>query len=130
MSAAATITADSSCTGMRLDVFVSTHLAPEYSRSQVARMIKAGLVKVNGAPARASGGIHAGDRIEIAPPPEPMPHQSAGNAPAIEVIAEDPEFIVVNKAAGMTVHPAPGHPDATLVDSLLARFPELAQMAE
>ncbi|MGC1343098.1 MAG: RluA family pseudouridine synthase, partial [Candidatus Binataceae bacterium] len=42
----------------------------------------------------------------------------------------DAEIIVVNKPAGMTVHPAPGHPDATLVDALLARFPELAAMAE
>jgi 23S rRNA pseudouridine1911/1915/1917 synthase len=115
---------------MRLDVFVAAHLAPEYSRSQVARMIKAGLVTVNGAPARASSGVRLGDRIEIVPPPTPMTPQSSGGAPAIEVIAEDPEFIVVNKPAGMTVHPAPGHPDATLVDAMLARFPELASMAE
>src|SRR5215472_11152276 len=130
MSTGATITADSSCTGMRLDVFVSTHLAPEYSRSQVARMIKAGLVTVNGLATRASSGVRLGDRIEIAPPAAPLAARSRADAPAIEVLAEDPEFIVVNKAAGMTVHPAPGHPDATLVDALLARFPELALMAE
>ena len=130
MTAPATITADDAHAGMRLDVFVSAHLAPEYSRSQVARMIKAGLVTVNGAAARASSGVRLGDRIQIAPPPEPMEHQSSGDAPAIDVIAEDPEFIVVNKPAGMTVHPAPGHPDSTLVDALLARFPELAKMAE
>jgi 23S rRNA pseudouridine1911/1915/1917 synthase len=130
MIAAASITADSSCTGMRLDVFVSAQLAPEYSRSQVARMIKAGLVTVNGLATRASCGVRLGDRIEIAPPSAPLATQACGAAPAIEVLAEDPEFIVVNKAAGMTVHPAPGHPDATLVDALLARFPELARMAE
>jgi 23S rRNA pseudouridine1911/1915/1917 synthase len=130
MSAGATITADSSCTGMRLDVFVSARLAPEYSRSQVARMIKAGLVTVNGLATRASSGVRLGDRIEIAPPSVPLAPQSCADAPAIEVLAEDPEFIVVNKAAGVTVHPAPGHPDATLVDALLARFPELARMAE
>jgi 23S rRNA pseudouridine1911/1915/1917 synthase len=130
MAAGATFTAEAAHSGMRLDVFVSAHLAPEYSRSQVARMIKAGLVTVNGAIARASGGVHPGDRIEIAPPVVPMMPQSRGDAPAIEVIAEDDEFIVVNKPAGMTVHPAPGHPDSTLVDALLARFPELATMAE
>ena len=54
---------------MRLDVFVSMRLAPEYSRSQVARMIKAGLVTVNGATARASSGVRAGDRIEVAAAP-------------------------------------------------------------
>ncbi|HUY28962.1 MAG TPA: RluA family pseudouridine synthase [Candidatus Binataceae bacterium] len=116
--------------GMRLDVFISARLAPEYSRSQVARMIKAGLVTVNGAPARAASAVRAGDAIAIAPPAAPEPHQSTGAAPAIDVLFADDELIVVNKAAGMTVHPAPGHPDATLVDALLARFPELATMAE
>ena len=130
MEAPAAIVADAVHAGMRLDVFISAHLAPEYSRSQVARMIKAGLVTVNGAAARASSGIHSGDRIEIAPPSVPIPHQSQGDAPDIDVLAEDTEFVVVNKPAGMTVHPAPGHPDATLVDALLARFPELAAMAE
>jgi 23S rRNA pseudouridine1911/1915/1917 synthase len=115
---------------MRLDVFVSAHLAPEYSRSQVARMIKAGLVTVNGARARAASAVRAGDAIAVAPPIVPQPHQSTGDVPPIEVLFADSEIIVVNKAAGMTVHPAPGHPDATLVDSLLARFPELGAMAE
>jgi 23S rRNA pseudouridine1911/1915/1917 synthase len=115
---------------MRLDVFISAHLAPEYSRSQVARMIKASLVTVNGAAARAASAVRAGDVIAVAPPLAPEPHQSTGDAPAIEVLFADAEIIVVNKPAGMTVHPAPGHPDATLVDALLARFPELAAMAE
>ena len=115
---------------MRLDVFISAHLAPEYSRSQVARMIRAGLVTVNGAIARAASAVRAGDAIAVAPPAVPEPHQSTGEAPAIDVLFADEEMIVVNKAAGMTVHPAPGHPDATLVDALLARFPELASMAE
>lgn len=116
--------------GVRLDVFISGRLAPEYSRSQVGRMIKAGLITVSGAPARAASATRAGDAIEIAPPPAPLPHQSSGAAPEIEILYADDEIIVVNKAAGMTVHPAPGHPDATLVDAMLARFPELAAMAE
>ena len=52
------------------------------------------------------------------------------DAPAIEVLYADDEIVVVNKPAGMTVHPAPGHPGGTLVDALLARFPEMAAMAE
>lgn len=52
------------------------------------------------------------------------------DAPAIEVLYADDEIIVVNKPPGMTVHPAPGHPGGTLVDAMLARFPELAAMAE
>ncbi|HYR79368.1 MAG TPA: RluA family pseudouridine synthase [Candidatus Dormibacteraeota bacterium] len=118
---------------MRLDVFISSRLAPEYSRSQVARMIKAGLVTVNGAAARASSGVRTGDRVEVATPPAADVHDfyyKKGDSPEISVIFADDEIIVVNKPAGMTVHPAPGHPDGTLVDGLLARFPELATMAE
>src|SRR5271155_7723 len=119
---------------MRMDVFVSTRLAPEYSRSQVARMIKAGLVMVNGVAARASSGGRAGDRVDVAAAPagamfDPSTYKE-GDAPEISVIFADDEIIVVNKPAGMTVHPAPGHPAGTLVDALLARFPELAAMAE
>ena len=119
---------------MRLDVFVSMRLRPEYSRSQVARMIKAGLVTVNGDPARASSGVRTGDRIELAAAPAGALYDPStcmkDDAPEVPVIFADDEIIVVNKAAGMTVHPAPGHPNGTLVDAMLARFPELAAMAE
>jgi len=115
---------------MRLDQFVAAAIAPEYSRSQVARMIKAGLVTVNGAAARASSAIRAGDRIELAPIPVREVPPSPQAAPPIEVLYADAELIAVNKPAGMTVHPAPGHPHSTLVDALVARFPELAAMAE
>ena len=119
---------------MRLDVFVSMRLAPEYSRSQVARMIKAGLVTVNAATARASSAIRTGDRVDVCAPPvgdfnDPSKLQE-GDAPEIPIIYADDEIIVVNKPAGMTVHPAPGHPAGTLVDALLSRFPELSAMAE
>jgi 23S rRNA pseudouridine1911/1915/1917 synthase len=115
---------------MRLDQFVAAAMGPEYSRSQVARMIKAGRVTVNGSPSRASAGLRAGDRVEVAAAPSSAPLPPAQPAPAIEVIHADDELIVVNKPAGMTVHRAPGHPDSTLVDALVARFPELAAMAE
>jgi 23S rRNA pseudouridine1911/1915/1917 synthase len=119
---------------MRLDVFVSLRLAPEYSRSQVARMIKAALVTVNGTAARASSAVRTGDRIDVAASPAGEPYDPSNrtedDAPEISVIFADDEIIVVNKPAGMTVHPAPGHPNGTLVDALLARFPELGAMAE
>jgi len=117
----------------RLDVFVAAELGAEFSRSQAARMIKAGLVRLNGAPARAADAVRVGDRVEIQSPsaisaaatsPEPA------DAPAIEVLYADDEIVVVDKPAGMTVHPAPGHTSGTLVNALLARFPEMAAMAE
>jgi len=115
---------------MRLDRFLTVALAPEYSRSRVARLIKAGLVAVNGATARASIVVRRGDCVELAPLQAPAPPPRPQDAPPIEVLFSDAELIIVNKPAGMTVHPAPGHPYATLVDALLARFPDLAAMAE
>ncbi len=135
---ARTLTVDAAPGRMRLDVFVAAELGVEFSRSQAARMIKAGLVRLNGASGRAADVIRAGDRVEIHSPeiqnPSAMPGAaiSAGRiaAPAIEVLYADDDIVVVNKPAGMTVHPAPGHPGGTLVDALLARFPEMAAMAE
>ncbi len=115
----------------RLDIFLTARMAPEYSRSQIARMIKVGRVSINGKPARAAATIRAGDRIGIEPlPAVEVPRAAPISGPEIEVLFADEEIIVVNKPAGMTVHPAPGHPDGTLVQTLLARFPELAAMAE
>jgi 23S rRNA pseudouridine1911/1915/1917 synthase len=118
---------------MRLDVFLAAELGAEFSRSQAARMIRAGLVRVNGAAARAADAVRAGDKIEIhSPPAAPAAVNSSGRCASaeIEVLYTDDEIVVVNKPAGMTVHPAPGHPGGTLVDALLARFPEMAAMAE
>ncbi|HEY2107942.1 MAG TPA: S4 domain-containing protein, partial [Candidatus Binataceae bacterium] len=115
---------------MRLDSYLAGELAPEYSRSQVLRAIKAGLVGINGRPARASEAIRAGDRIEFVTPPAPPPVIAPGPAPAIDVLLEDPDLIFVNKPPGMAVHPSPGHPHSTLVDALVARFADLAAVIE
>ena len=114
---------------VRLDQFVAAALAPEGSRAQAARMIKAGAVTVNGAPSRAAAPLRPGDRVAIAPVAAPTPAPSRA-APPLEVIFADADIIVVNKAAGVAVHPAPGHPDGTLVDALLARFSDLAALAD
>ena len=138
--AARTLTIDSGDCGpgdsapgrIRLDVFVTAELGPEFSRAQATRMIKAGLVRLNGVPGRPADAVRAGDKIEIENP-SALPAETSrtdADAPAIEVLHADDEIVVVNKPAGMTVHPAPGHPGGTLVDALLARFPEMATMAE
>ena len=116
----------------RLDAFLAGELAPRYSRAQIARAIKAGLVVVNHRPARASAAVREGDVIELlAPPPVPAPAAPiAPEAGAIEVLYADDELIFVNKPPGMVVHHSAGHPHSTLVDALLARFPELSQVRE
>ncbi len=118
---------------MRLDQFAVKYVRPSLSRSQVARMIRAGLVTVNGAPARAASLVRTGDRVEIAAA-SAFPIAAAAvpldTAPELDILYADPALIIVNKPAGLTVHAGAGSPRPTLVDALLARFPDLAQMAE
>jgi len=94
-------------------------------------MIKAALICVNGAPARAADTVRPGDVVEIRKPPAKEASSASGAAPPeIDVVFDDDDLVVVNKPAGMTVHPAPGHPGGTLVDALLGRFPDMAQMVD
>lgn len=92
-------------------------------------MIKAGLVAINGAVARAASTVRQGDRIDIEQAAPAPPLAIASAAPEVEILFADETIIVVNKPPGLAVHPAPSHKQPTLVDSLLARFPELAAMA-
>ncbi len=128
---ACTVKVDSSRPGARLDVFVAAQLGAEYSRSQVARMIKAALVRLNGVAARPADTVRPGDVVEILrPPAQAAPPASDIAPPEIEVLFADSELVAVNKPAGMTVHPSPGHPGGTLVDALLGRYPDMAEMAD
>ncbi|HXR34345.1 MAG TPA: RluA family pseudouridine synthase [Candidatus Binataceae bacterium] len=115
---------------MRLDAYLAGELAPEYSRSQILKAIKAGLVMMNQRPARASEPIRAGDRIEFRVPAPAAPIVAAAPAPGVDVIYQDADIIFVNKPPGMVVHPSAGHPHSTLVDALVARFPDLATVVE
>lgn len=115
---------------MRLDAYLARELAPEYSRSQISKAIKAGLVVMNQRTARAADPIHAGDRIEFKVPPPVAPAPATAPAPDIEVLYEDADVIFVNKPPGMAVHPSAGHPHSTLVDALVARFPDLSAVVE
>jgi 23S rRNA pseudouridine1911/1915/1917 synthase len=104
---------------------VAAEQIPALSRSQVKRLIKEGRVTLNGQPVRASQVVRAGDRLEvIVPPPEPtdlVPEEIP-----LDIVYEDTDVLVVNKPAGLVVHPAPGHPRGTLVNALLARYPKLS----
>jgi 23S rRNA pseudouridine1911/1915/1917 synthase len=103
--------------GERLDVAVSA--AAGVSRSQAARMIDAGAVRVSGVARPRSYRVESGERLRIelpAAPPTPAPE-----AIDVPVVYEDEWLLVVAKPAGLVVHPAPGHPSGTLVNALLAR---------
>ncbi len=110
------LTAATEHAGVRLDAFLSADGA--LTRSQAARLIAEGRVRVNGKPAAKSARLSGGETItvdvpqlrETALPPQDIP---------LDVVYEDDDVIVVNKPTGLVVHPAPGHPDGTLVNALL-----------
>ncbi|MCD7845860.1 MAG: RluA family pseudouridine synthase [Oscillospiraceae bacterium] len=104
--------------GERIDALLAVH--PDIrSRSQAARLLEQGLVAVNGAPVGKSRRVTAGEVVSVTIP-EAAPASLLAQEIPLDVVYEDGDVIVVNKPRGMVVHPAPGHPDGTLVNALLA----------
>jgi 23S rRNA pseudouridine1911/1915/1917 synthase len=104
--------------GLRLDKFLSRGEG-EPTRSAVEKWIENGLVTKDGCPLNKSYRCMEGDRIEIRVP-DPVPLSVVPEKIPLEIVYEDGDMLVVNKPKGMVVHPAPGHPDKTLVNALLA----------
>lgn len=112
--------------GQRLDAALA-RLFPEYSRSQLTLWLKEGALRVDGAQPRPRTPVQGGERVELIPPDAPVLEAQAEPI-ALDVVYEDAAVLVVNKPAGLVVHPAAGHRDGTLVNALLHRAPELAQL--
>jgi 23S rRNA pseudouridine1911/1915/1917 synthase len=112
--------------GMRLDQALA-ELFPEHSRSRLQEWIRTGRVMLDAKPPRAKDKVRGGEQVDI----EPVMEERAPWQPqamALDVVYEDQVLIVVNKPAGLVTHPAPGNPGQTLVNALLHRYPELAQV--
>src|SRR5512132_1717150 len=102
---------------MRLDLFLVKSL-PEFSRSRIQQLIRAGFVRLNGATTRPHQSVRSGDEIEVTElPPEKI--QTEAEAIPLTILYEDNDLIVINKAAGVTVHPGAGQREHTLVNALL-----------
>jgi 23S rRNA pseudouridine1911/1915/1917 synthase len=109
---------------MRLDRWLVSQ-RPEQSRARIQKFIDAGYVRVNGSTGRAKTPLRTGDVVELwMPPPEPLEYLVPQAMP-LDVLFEDAHLIVLNKPAGLTVHPAPGNKDGTLVNGLLHHCPDL-----
>src|SRR6267378_3097568 len=101
----------------RLDQFLAKRL-PEFSRSRLQQLIRDGFVRLNNSTSRPRQIVRGGDKIELTEPPlekietlpEPIP---------LEILFEDDDLIVINKPAGLVVHPGAGHREHTLVNALL-----------
>ena len=101
----------------RLDAFLASSL-DGLTRSQATRLIESGEVAVNGRAVSKSYKLAGGEDIAVTLP-EPEPVEAVPQDIPLDVVYEDADVIVVNKPSGMVVHPAPGHPDGTVVNALL-----------
>lgn len=108
----------------RLDKFIAGHL-PDLSRSYIQRLIEDGHVLVDGHARRQTFKVTPGEAITVQLPEAEQVEVLAENIPLV-VVYEDADLIVIDKPAGMVVHPAPGHPTGTLVNALLHHCPEIA----
>jgi 23S rRNA pseudouridine1911/1915/1917 synthase len=109
----------------RLDKFLVEQL-PQFSRARLQALIKAGHVRVNGRAAAKSGQPLLGDEaIEIIVPPAAPSDLAPENIP-LDVVFENDDVLIINKPAGMVVHPAAGHASGTLIHAALAHAPQIA----
>ena len=94
------------------------------TRSRLRRLIVEGQVLVNGATAKPSNKVKAGDLVSLSVPP-PRPSSLVPQDIPVTVVYQDENLVVIDKPAGLAVHPGPGHPDQTLVNALLAMCPDI-----
>lgn len=113
--------------GERLDIFIARKLA-DISRTRVQNLIENSFIKLcdtdEGRPTNSSYRLTQGERISIVIPDPSPSHIVAQNIP-LQIVYEDTDILLIAKPAGMTVHPAPGHRDKTLVNAVLAHVPDL-----
>lgn len=108
----------------RLDVFLTACL-PEFSRSRLQGLIREGFVRVDGLPVTKAGrDLEPGARLEVRIPPPAPSGLSAEDIP-LTIIFENQDLLIVDKPAGMVVHPSPGHERGTLVHAALGHAPDL-----
>jgi 23S rRNA pseudouridine1911/1915/1917 synthase len=110
--------------GLRLDQALA-RLFHQYSRNRLQEWLRAGHITVDGRSARARMHVTGGEKISVAPPRPPDAAPRAQRMP-LKIVHEDAALIVIDKPAGLVVHPGAGQPDRTLMNALLAHAPALA----
>ncbi|MGQ9425500.1 23S rRNA pseudouridine(1911/1915/1917) synthase RluD [Gilvimarinus sp. F26214L] len=112
--------------GSRLDQ-AATSLFPEYSRGRLQSWIKSGALTVDGSPAKAKQKVAGGEELRLTVEDEPQGEWEAQDLP-LDIVHEDEDLLVVNKPAGLVVHPAAGNASGTLLNALLHHLPELVNL--
>jgi len=115
------------CSGMRLDLALQK-LMPSHSRSRLQTWIKAEHVTLNGQVAHAKAKVWAGDKVQVIEQANPQTNAFQAESIPLHIVYEDEAIIVINKPAGMVVHPAAGNWSGTLLNALLYHAPELSQL--
>ncbi|WP_333840734.1 RluA family pseudouridine synthase [Pelomicrobium sp.] len=115
------------CAGLRLDQALA-RLLPEYSRSRLSRWIRQGAVRVDGALRAAKERVWGGETVEVALQPDPQETAYTPEERPLAVVYEDKEIIVLDKPAGLVVHPGSGNWRGTLLNALLHHAPALAAL--
>jgi 23S rRNA pseudouridine1911/1915/1917 synthase len=113
--------------GLRLDQALA-RLFPQYSRSRLQAWLKAGNIRLDGAAARAKRAVAGGERVELNPPAVADAVPPAAQRMPLKIVYEDADLLVIDKPAGLVVHPGAGVPDRTLLNALLAHAPMLARV--
>jgi 23S rRNA pseudouridine1911/1915/1917 synthase len=114
-----------SLAGTRLDQALA-RMFPQYSRSRLQAWLASGHIRVDGARAAARQIVRGGERVELAPPEAPAGAAPRAQRMPLKVVYEDDDLLVLDKPAGLVVHPGAGVPDRTLMNALLAHAPQLA----
>lgn len=112
--------------GERLDKLILAHL-PDVSRTYIQQLVKAGHVTVNGNSVKSGIKLRGGENITVTLPAPQMPEVLPENIP-LDVVYDDADIAVIDKPAGLVVHPAVGNYTGTLVNAIIARWPEIGGM--
>ena len=110
--------------GLRLDQALAK-LFPQYSRSRLQAWLESGHIRIDGAQSHSRKAVTGGEKIDLKPPPPPSDVPQAQKMP-LKIVHEDAALIIIDKPAGLVVHPGAGVPDRTLLNALLAHAPALA----
>jgi 23S rRNA pseudouridine1911/1915/1917 synthase len=122
------LTIPSELAGLRLDQALA-RLLPEHSRSRIRTWIDAGRVSVAGAASSAKQKLFGGERVIVAPLDDPRASPMVAQPLPLAIVYEDDALIVVDKPAGLVVHPGSGHREGTLANALLHHSPEIGRVA-
>ncbi|MEK7759245.1 MAG: S4 domain-containing protein [Pseudomonadota bacterium] len=122
-----TVVLPADAAGLRLDQALA-RLLPQHSRASLQLWIRAERVQVEGRMQRASAKVRGGERVEIV-----IPHTPAGDWAAeaipLDIVYEDDDLLVINKPAGLVMHPGAGNPEGTMLNALLHHAPTLNKLA-